>query len=119
MESPVTTFGPTHYRWRRDIRRRVKRYERRYPTLANNYEGHTGNPALEPSSADFWGLSGRGFPIDAHVGLRLMHEVIRRGPKEPFVYVIHRGVLHWPSGATQPYRDPTDQHFDHVHVSWA
>lgn len=118
MEGPVTNFGPTHYRWRRDIARLVKRYERRYPTRGNNYDGHTGVDAFEPSSVDFWAAQGRGFAIDPVTGLKIMHHVIRHQSKHPFRYVIHRGYLHWPSGATQPYKDPTDQHFDHVHVTW-
>lgn len=118
MEGAVTQFGPTHYRWRKDIQRRVKRYERRYPTKANNYEGHTGVPAFEPSSADFWAPAGRGYPINPVVGLKIMHRIIRRGDIAPYRYVIHRGYLHYPNGTIQPYWDPSDQHYDHVHVTW-
>lgn len=118
MEGTVTSFGPTHFRWRPDIKRLVKRYERRYPTKANNYEGHTGRAELEPSSVDFWAPDGRGVPIAPEVGLKIMQRVIRQHAKRPYRYVIYRGYLHLPSGAVQPYWDASDQHFDHVHVTF-
>lgn len=118
MESAVTTFGTTHYRWRRDIKRLVRRYERRFPTKCNTYHDHPTGWHLDATSVDFWAPAGRGYPIDAGVGLRIVQSVERHDDRHPYRWLIYRGKIRYPSGVVQSYWDETDQHYDHVHVTF-
>ena len=119
MAGTVTIFGATHYRWRADVKRLVRRYEARFQTKANTYDDHPTGWHLDNVSVDFWAPAGRGYSIDPQVGLRIVHKLKEGQHRHPWRWLIYRGRIQYPSGYSQAYWDPTDQHFDHVHVTFA
>jgi len=114
----MTVFGPTHYVWRPDVAALVRRFETRYATKANNYEGHGEEPSREPRSVDFWALSGRGWPIPTRTGSAIFKRLRRRQGAPQYEYIIWRGYVYPRGGSRFRYGDASDQHFDHVHVTF-
>lgn len=111
-------FGATHYRWRHDVARLVDRFEARYRTKANTYEDHPTGMHLDAVSVDFWAPGGRGVAIAPSVGTRIFRRLLHRGGAPSFRWIIWQGRIYYPTGLSAPYKDPQDQHYDHVHVTF-
>jgi hypothetical protein len=127
-------LGPTHFNWRPDVEWYI--YNRVLPhitgvfgfqaTEPNTYVNHPTGWWLDDRSVDFWSEFGRGDPIHPSVG----HEIVNfvwNDPNPPWIrWYIWQGwiyVIPWDwigSGnyISYPYEDLSDQHFDHVHVTF-
>jgi hypothetical protein len=133
---------PTHYNWRPDVARLVRKYQARFPyqTFANTYVWHPpySPPAItrryDSQSVDFWGggrVDGRytgyrGKPLPREIGKRLFRE-IWDDPEGPRIWwVIYWGRM-WvnpafggrgwgPSPWGPPDSDPG--HYKHIHCTF-
>ena len=111
-------FGETHYRWRPDVKRLVKRFQHRYDTAANTYVDHPTGWHLDDRSVDFWSPAGRGWAISPAVGHKIFIRLRRRRRPPWWRWLIWQGVIYFPDGTSRVYEDPNDQHYDHVHVTF-
>lgn len=109
-------LGPTHYGWGSEVQGYVDSISGMYPTEANTYVGH-GNPggATEDMTADFWGVGGRGVPIDTATG-DAVSGYIWDSLGGNLAYMIWNGMYYNYDGSVFPF--PEDPHPDHVHASW-
>jgi hypothetical protein len=111
-------FGATHYNWRPDVHRLVRRFQFLYRTKANTYKDHPTGMHLDAVSVDFWAPAGRGVDIAHSVGDRIFRRLRRRRRAPYYRWIIWRGRIYYPNGTDYRYQDLSDQHFDHVHVTF-
>ena len=92
------------------VRALVDNVKARWAVSANTYVGHAGG---EENSVDFWGLGGRGDPIEKAVGSAIHAHLIQTYPA--INWIIWDGIYTGPDGT---YPDPSGWgHYDHVHVT--
>jgi hypothetical protein len=107
-------LGGTTYNWAPWVEDRVRDIERNNePTEPNTYTNHPGG---EPYSADFWGAGGRGDPVGAGQGDQIKSYILSKWNKD-LDWIIWEGMIDSGAGP-QPYTDPADMHYDHVHSTW-
>jgi hypothetical protein len=109
---------PTHHSWRPDVRAVVEYIESRFSTAANTYNDHPVGWGLDNVSVDFWGLGGRGDPIDPNVGQEIVEFLFNDPNLLWFRWLIWQGWIWEHTLGWQPYDDPFDMHFDHVHLTF-
>jgi hypothetical protein len=112
-------LGATRWRWRRDVRRRVRLLSARFPQAkANTYVCHPWC-GWGRVSVDFWGPGGRGDPIDKQLGQELL-QTARALPGPP--YLRHTIYLHqlWTSfgGYSLWRKDDHSDELRHVHLTY-
>ena len=114
----VGRFGDTHYNWREDVARLVRRFEQRFKTKANTYVDHPTGFGLDDRSVDFWAPRGRGVSISPRTGQAIFRRLRHRERPPDYRWIIWKGHIYYGNGGVEPYDDPLDQHFDHVHVTF-
>lgn len=76
----------------------------------NSYSTHPGGAE---NSSDWWGMGGRGNPIDKGTGDKV-HSTLLGSFGDKLNWIIWQGMIQ-DAGGTRPYNDPSDKHYDHVH----
>ncbi len=112
-------LGATHWNWRPDVAEVVHQVERKFPTVkANTYTNHPW-VGWDRQSVDFWGLGGRGDPIDYRDGLAVRAYLMGL-PGAPHIrHTIYMNKL-WTSWGGYSYWAPMDHRgwLRHLHLSY-
>ncbi len=110
--------GATHYNWRPDVRRRVAEILYRWPVSINTYRDHPTGWGLDTVSLDVWSPNGRGSILPAGIGSSVLGYVFNHPEPPAIAWYIWQGVIWTPSLGERPYTDPTDLHYNHLHVTY-
>jgi hypothetical protein len=115
----MTTFGPTHYDVRPDVRRLVEAVASDTDTSWNTYTDHPAPYWLDDISVDFWDPTGRGVPIGSYRGWQVCRHLIRQSRLHlPICYIRWRGRIWHPNTPWYDFNPDGISHNDHVHVTF-
>jgi GH25 family lysozyme M1 (1,4-beta-N-acetylmuramidase) len=125
IEPPVNPDGswierhPTRYNVRRDVLWLARSVEMQYDVSWNTYHDHPEGYGRDADTVDFWGLEGRGYPINPTVG-RMVFARIFNDPNPPLIdWTIWQGwIWSYQWGWSEFIDDGTGLHYDHIHVTF-
>lgn len=112
-------LGATHYQWRPDVLRVVKKIQSRWPGVrVNTYHNHPW-PGWDGRSIDVWGVGGRGHAIPLQTGYAI-RDYLMELPGTPYIRHTIYGHALWTSWGGYSHWGPDDHSHDlrHLHVTY-
>jgi SLT domain-containing protein/phage-related protein len=112
---PFSQFYCGGTNWDPDVAQIVSQISGRLggASTPNTYEGHPGG---ETRSVDWWDAAGCPNNIAYETGNEI-EGIVTSDFADQLTYYIWQGTIHgW--GRADPYDDPSDQHFDHIHTTF-
>lgn len=109
--------GATHYFWNNHTRLVAGLIMAMVPCSVNTYADHPTGWGTDERSIDVWGRYGRGDPLPETRGEALKNYLLSDNSPLQVDWLIWSGWIYYGNGSSEQYWDPTDQHYDHVHVT--
>lgn len=115
--SPSPRIGAIHWNWAPRARKLVDYIISIWYTRLNTYHDHPTGWGLDHVSIDCWDMKGRGYALAKSIGDPIATYLVKNANTWGVRWVIWWGRIWTPANGWKAYTDPSDMHYDHVHVT--